>query len=65
MRYLVSVNLYNRAGEVIAAQGAVIAPEDLPVPNRASLPWLIEQGLLVAQPDPLPVSLPASKTPKE
>lgn len=62
MRYLVTANLKNRAGEVIVVEGKVIAQDDLPAANRASIPWLIEQGYLVPQPD---TPAPAAKPQKE
>jgi hypothetical protein len=65
MRYLVKDNLYNRAGDRIAEAGKVIRQDDLPVANRVSIPWLIEQGYLVEQPDPPPAPTPAAKPQKE
>lgn len=62
MRYLVTANLKNRVGEVIAVAGKVITQDNLPAANRVSIPWLIEQGYLVPQPD---APAPAAKPQKE
>jgi hypothetical protein len=56
-------DLFNKAGDVIAKQGALIEISDLPILNRVSVHWLIEQGYLV--PEDAPLSVESTPTPSK